>query len=78
MAPQADSDGLPQRRQREVVTLREITDSNRADVLRVAVTPEQSAFVDGVASSLEEAADTPDACPWFRAIYAGVYVLPLH
>jgi diamine N-acetyltransferase len=57
-------------RLRAVVTLREITDSNRADVLRLAVTPEQSEFVDGVADSLTEAAATPDACPWFRAIYA--------
>ncbi|MGA9345125.1 MAG: GNAT family N-acetyltransferase [Nocardioidaceae bacterium] len=55
---------------RPTVTLREITDANRADVLRLAVTPEQSAFVDGVADSLEEAAQTPDAYPWFRAIYA--------
>jgi diamine N-acetyltransferase len=53
-----------------VVTLREITDSNHAEVLRLAVTPEQSEFVDGVAASLEEAADTPAAHPWFRAIYA--------
>jgi diamine N-acetyltransferase len=53
-----------------VVTLREITDENRAGVLELAVTPAQSTFVDGVADSLEEAADTPDACPWFRAIYA--------
>jgi diamine N-acetyltransferase len=53
-----------------VVTLREITDSNRADVVRLAVTPAQSSFVDGVADSLKEAADTPDAYPWYRAIYA--------
>jgi diamine N-acetyltransferase len=52
------------------VSLREITDANRAEVLRLAVTPEQSEFVDGVAASLEEAAATPDAYPWFRAIYA--------
>jgi hypothetical protein len=55
---------------RSAVTLREITDSNRADVLRLAVTPEQPEFVDGVALSLQEAAAKPDACPWFRAIYA--------
>ena len=52
------------------VTLREITDANRAEVLRLEVSPEQSDFVDGVASSLQEATDTPDAHPWFRAIYA--------
>lgn len=55
---------------RAAVTLREITDSNRADALRLGVSPEQSQFVDGVAASLEEAAAKPDACPWFRAIYA--------
>jgi diamine N-acetyltransferase len=53
------------------VSLREITDTNRADILRLAVTPEQSDFVDGVAPSLAEAAAKPGARPWFRAIYAG-------
>jgi len=52
------------------VTLREITDANRSDIMRLAVTPEQSGFVDGVAASLAEAAAKPDARPWFRAIYA--------
>jgi diamine N-acetyltransferase len=52
------------------VTLREITDSNRVDVLRLAVTSAQNEFVDGVAESLDEAAATPDAHPWFRAVYA--------
>ena len=74
----ADIDRLSHGRQRRIptpsiqagVTLREITASNRADVIRIAVTPEQSEFVDGVAVSLEEAAAKPDACPWFRAIYA--------
>ncbi|MEJ7706144.1 MAG: hypothetical protein WKF82_02025 [Nocardioidaceae bacterium] len=51
-----------------VVTLREITDSNRAEVPRLAVKPEQSDFVDGVAASLEEAADTSDAWLWIRAV----------
>ena len=55
---------------RAAVTLHEITDANRADLLRLAVTPPQSSFVDGVAASLAEAAAKPDACPWFRAIYA--------
>ncbi|MBC7560220.1 MAG: GNAT family N-acetyltransferase [Dermatophilaceae bacterium] len=55
---------------RATVTLREITDVNRADILRLAVAPEQTELVDGVASSLAEAAANPDASPWFRAIYA--------
>jgi len=52
------------------VTLREITDANRAEVLRLAVTPAQSSFVAGVEASLQHAADAPDAHPWYRAIYA--------
>ena len=69
----ADNDHAPDgvaESARAVVTLREITDANRAEVLRLAVTPEQSDFVDGVEASLREAANTPDAHPWFRAIYA--------
>lgn len=31
----------------------------------------QEAFVDGVAESLAEAAATPEAKPWYRAVYAG-------
>jgi len=53
------------------VTLREITDDNRGDILRLAVTHEQIDLVDSVALSLGEAASKPEACPWFRAIYAG-------
>ena len=53
-----------------VVTLREITDANRADVVAIAVAPGQEQFVDNVADSLAEADETPDACPWYRAIYA--------
>lgn len=56
---------------RAIVTLREITNDNRGDILRLAVAPGQTDFVDGVAPSLKEAAAKPDVCPWFRAIYAG-------
>ena len=55
----------------DVVTLREITEANRGDIERLAVTPEQSAYVASNADSLLEAADTPDACPWFRGVYVG-------
>jgi diamine N-acetyltransferase len=51
------------------VELREIDDGNRALVEALAVTPAQSHFVAGVSQSLKEAAATPDACPWFRAVY---------
>jgi len=53
------------------VSLREITPANRAAVEALAVTAEQSDYVEGVAGSLVEAAETPDACPWYRAVYAG-------
>ena len=53
------------------VSLREITPANRAAVEALAVTAEQSEYVGGVAVSLVEAAETPDACPWYRAVYAG-------
>ena len=53
------------------VSLREITDANRPQVELLAVTSEQDHYVTGVAESLVEAAATPRACPWHRAIYAG-------
>jgi diamine N-acetyltransferase len=53
------------------VTLREITPANRAAVEALRVTDVQSGYVEGVAESLVEAAATPDAMPWFRALYAG-------
>ena len=52
------------------VTLREITDANRAGVVALRTTPEQERFVSTVADSLEEAADNPQGNPWFRAVYA--------
>ena len=51
--------------------LREITPSDRAVVAALTVTAEQSDYVAGVAESLVEADETPDACPWYRAIYDG-------
>lgn len=53
-----------------VVTLREITPAIRPTVEALRVTDEQSNYVDGVADSLVEAAQTPDAKPWYRAVYA--------
>jgi len=55
----------------EPVELREITAANRAAVEALRVTPAQEQFVAGVAESLIEAAETPGACPWYRAVYAG-------
>jgi diamine N-acetyltransferase len=56
---------------RTAVTLREITPANRAAVEALTVTDVQSGYVEGVAESLVEAAQTPDAMPWFRAVYSG-------
>jgi diamine N-acetyltransferase len=50
--------------------LREVTDANRSAVEALAVTREQEHYVAGVAESLVEAAQTPGACPWYRAVYA--------
>jgi diamine N-acetyltransferase len=55
----------------DVVTLREITGANRGDIEQLTVTPEQSDYVASNAESLIEAADTPDACPWYRGVYVG-------
>jgi diamine N-acetyltransferase len=52
------------------VALREITDANRSAVEALRVTDIQARYVGGVADSLLEAAETSDACPWFRAVYA--------
>jgi diamine N-acetyltransferase len=53
------------------INLREITDENRDAVSSLKVGPGQDLFVASVAESLEEAAATPEAAPWYRAIYAG-------
>jgi diamine N-acetyltransferase len=55
----------------DVVTLREITAENESVVRALAVSQDQELFVDSVSESLEEAAASPDAHPWYRAIYAG-------
>ncbi len=52
------------------VTLREITEDNAQSVLALRTTPDQERFVSTVAYSLEEAAEHPQANPWFRAVYA--------
>jgi diamine N-acetyltransferase len=53
------------------VRLLEITDSNRPLVEAVRVSPVQETYVDGVADSLAEAARSPQARPWCRAVYVG-------
>ena len=53
------------------VHLREITPDNQASIEALVVTDEQSNYVEGVAASIVEAAETPDARPWYRAVYDG-------
>jgi RimJ/RimL family protein N-acetyltransferase len=53
-----------------VVSLREIDDVNRADVLALRVTGTQARLVSSVAESLLEAEETPEGKPWYRAVYA--------
>jgi diamine N-acetyltransferase len=52
------------------VSFRVIDESNRAEVERLRVSPDDLRFVESVRSSLEEAA-TYDPPPWVRAVYSG-------
>ena len=52
------------------VSLREITDQNREAVVALRIAASQEAYVSSVADSLEEARETPEGSPWYRAIYA--------
>jgi len=54
---------------RVAVSLREITDQNRDEVLALRVAPHQEDFVSSVADSLQEALDCPEGKPWYRAVY---------
>ncbi|MFC0435675.1 GNAT family N-acetyltransferase [Kutzneria buriramensis] len=53
------------------VRLVEITDENREAVCALRVHPSQERFVGSVPSSLADAAKTPEAEPWYRAVCAG-------
>ncbi|TDB69710.1 N-acetyltransferase [Micromonospora sp. KC723] len=53
------------------MTLREITDENRAAIIALRVAPEQERFVGSVRDALADAARYAHAKPWCRAVYAG-------
>lgn len=53
------------------VHLREISDENHDVVCALRVRPDQERFVASVARSLDDAAATPEANPWYRAVYSG-------
>jgi hypothetical protein len=55
------------------VSLREITRANRLEVEALAVTEVQAGYVTGIAQSLVEAAETPDAGPWYRTEFRWVH-----
>jgi diamine N-acetyltransferase len=55
----------------EPVSLREITDDNRAAIAALRVAAGQELFIPSVVDSLDEAASLPEAAPWYRAIYSG-------
>jgi GNAT superfamily N-acetyltransferase len=52
------------------VLLAEIGDGNRAAVLALRLAPGQEQFVSSVPASLAEAAEYPQARPWYRAVVA--------
>jgi RimJ/RimL family protein N-acetyltransferase len=52
------------------VTLREITEASLEPVLAVRVAPTQERFVGTVARALEEARESPEGKPWYRAVHA--------
>lgn len=51
------------------IELREITDANREAVVAIHAGPAEGRFVSSVADSLEEAHETPEGSPWYRAVY---------
>ena len=51
------------------IELREITDANRDAIVGIHGGPAEGRFVSSVADSLEEAAETPEGSPWYRAVY---------
>jgi len=51
------------------IELREITEANRDVVVTIHAGPAQGRYVPSVADSIEEAAETPEGNPWYRAVY---------
>jgi GNAT superfamily N-acetyltransferase len=67
----ADVVRLPGAPDRGGVHLREITDDNRDAVRALRVRGRQERFVASVSTSLRDAAGSPKANPWYRAVYCG-------
>jgi diamine N-acetyltransferase len=55
-----------------VIELREVDEDVRAELIREVVVPdEQLTFVSSVEVSLRQAAEVPEANPWYRGVYDG-------
>ena len=54
-----------------LIALRRIDEDNREQVVAVGPREDQLRFVGTVAAALQDAADYPEAKPWFRAVYRG-------
>jgi diamine N-acetyltransferase len=53
-----------------VIELREIDDAVREELVReVALTEDQLSYVSDIEESLQEAAEVPEANPWYRGVY---------
>lgn len=53
-----------------MIELREVDDTVREELIReVALTEDQLRFVSDVEESLREAAEVPEANPWYRGVY---------
>jgi GNAT superfamily N-acetyltransferase len=53
------------------VAFREIDEQTLAAVLGVTLSPEQEPFVGTVSEALDEARETPEGKPWYRAVFDG-------
>jgi diamine N-acetyltransferase len=57
------------------VALCDVTDANRVEVERLRVTQDQRNYVASVSQSFTDAAENPDAHPWYRAVCLGPTVV---
>ena len=51
------------------IELREVTEANREEVVALHAGSAEGRFVSSVADSIEEADETPEGSPWYRAVY---------
>jgi GNAT superfamily N-acetyltransferase len=51
------------------IELRKITEANRDAVAAIHAGPAEGRFVSSVVESIEEAEESPEGSPWYRAVY---------